>query len=74
MKELYLKLYSTDIYLKKLNEAKTEIYNLCPPPYAFPSDTGRLWQLLNDSITSAQIIKSNILKEIENTKFETNSK
>ena len=48
---------ATDIILEHLYKAKQELIEKYPPPYEFPSNTGRVAQLVEDSINTALIIK-----------------
>ena len=48
---------AVDIALEQFYKAKQELVEKYPPPYAFPSDTGRVAQLIEDSINAAMIIK-----------------
>jgi hypothetical protein len=49
---------TVDIALEYLLKAQKEIYEQCPPPYEFPSDNGRVAQLISDAINTATIIKN----------------
>jgi hypothetical protein len=49
---------AVDILIERLTQAQSEIYELYPPPYEFPSDLGRVTQLVSDSLNTAKIIKS----------------
>jgi len=48
---------AVDILIERLKQAQTEIYELAPPPYDYPSDMGRITQLISDSLNMAEIIK-----------------
>ena len=52
---------SVDIALEYLKKAQQEIYEQNPPPYSFPSDDGRVAQMLADSINMIEIIKKKSL-------------
>jgi hypothetical protein len=51
---------AVDILLKHINNAQTEFRKNYPPPYNYPSDTGRTAQLISDTINAATIIKNKI--------------
>ena len=55
---------AVDIALEQLTKAKTQIAEQYPPPYDFPSDIGRVAQLVDDSINTAKIIKKKMAKDL----------
>ena len=57
---------AVDIALEKLHEAQKQIYEDFPPPYTFPSNEGRVAQLIADAINMAMIIKQKSLTNIVN--------
>jgi len=48
---------AVDIAIEHLKQAQAEVYALVQPPYEYPSDNGRVAQLLSDSLNMAEIIK-----------------
>lgn len=52
-----------DMVLEKLKEIQNDILEFNPPPYEYPSDAGRINQLISDTINMAEIIKKKSVGE-----------